>query len=233
MAPEVPAPRVADRPAQHRVTGVAGVVIAGVELHPVPVRVAQVHVEGVGHAVPAGTALDLGLGLQRAEDVADPQDLVRLVGEKPQVVQARPVSAGERHVVHGLLAEHPGGVERVLVLDRLGQAEAQARVVPIGRAHVRDDDVEVVQPGRFGPAPQVVALLQALGVFGVEEELGREPERVLGPDRRPHPWRDASRHPRGPRAEGGKERLGQIQVRRGPDPVRQPRRCGLLAGPQD
>ena len=233
MAPEVPAPRVADRPAQHRVTGVAGVVIAGVELHPVPVRVAQVHVEGVGHAVPAGTALDLGLGLQRAEDVADPQDLVRLVGEEPQVVQARPLSPGERHVVHGLLAEHPGGVERLIVLDRLGQAEAQRGVVLVGRAHVGHHDVEVVEPGRLGPAPQVVTLLQALGVGGLEEELDGEAERILGPDRLPHPRRDAGRHPRRPRSEGGEERLGPVQVGRGPHPVRQPGRRGLGAGPQD
>ena len=233
MAPEVPAPRVADRPAQHRVAGVTGVVVAGVELHPVPVRIAQVHVEGVGHAVPAGPALDLGLGVQRAEDVADPQHLVRLVGEEAQVMQARPLSPGERHVVHGLLAEHPGGVERLIVLDRLGQAEAQRGVVLVGRAHVGDHDVEVVEPGRLGPAPQVVTLLQALGVGGVEEELDGEAERVLGPDRLPHTRRDAGRHPRRPRAEGGEERLGQVQVGRGPHPVRQPGRAGLGAGPQD
>ena len=233
MAPEVPAPRVADRPAQHRVTGVAGVVIAGVELHPVPVRVAQVHVEGVGHAVPAGTALDLGLGLQRAEDVADPQDLVRLVGEEPQVVQARPLSPGERHVVHGLLAEHPGGVERLIVLDRLGQAETQRGVVLVGRAHVRDHDVEVVEPGRLGPAPQVVPLLQALGVVGLEEELHGEAERVLGPDRLPHARRDARGHPHGPRAERGVERFRQVEVGGGAHPEREPGRRGLRALAQD
>ena len=233
MAPEVPAPRVADRPAQHRVAGVTGVVVAGVELHPVPVRIAQVHIESVGHAVPAGPALDLGLGVQRAEDVADPQHLVRLVGEEAQVVQARTLSPGERHVVHGLLAEHPGGVERLIVLDRLGQTEAQRGVVLVGRAHVGDHDVEVVEPGRLGPAPQVVTLLQAFGVGGLEEELDGEAERVLGPDRLPHPRRDAGRHPRRRRAEGGEERLGQVQVGRGPHPVRQPGRRGLGAGPQD
>jgi hypothetical protein len=233
MAPEVPAPRVADRPAQHRVTGVAGEVVAGVELHPVPVRVPQVHVEGVGHPVPARPALDQEFLVQRAQDVADPQHLMRLMGEEPQVVQARPRSPGERHVVHGLLAEHPGGVERLIVLDRLGQAEAQARVVLVGGAHVGDHDVEVVEPGRFGPAPQVVALLQALGIGGVEEELDGETERVLGPDRLPHARRDAGRDPRRRRAEGREERLGQVQVGRGPHPERQPGRGWLLALPQD
>jgi hypothetical protein len=223
MAPEVPAPRVADRPPQHRMAGVAGEVVAGVDLHPVPVRVAQVHVEGVGHAVPAGPALDLGFGVERAEDVADPQYLVRLVGEEAQMVQARPLSPGERHVVHGLLAEHPGGVERLLVLDRLGQAEAERRVVLVGRAHVVHHDVEMVQTGGFGAAPQVVTLLQAVGVVGVEEELDGEAERVLGPDSLPHARRDAGRHPRRPGAEGREERFGQVQVGRGPHPVGQPR----------
>ncbi len=233
MAPEVPAPRVTDRPAQYRVAGVAGVVVAGVELHAVPVRVAQVHVEGVGHAMPTGPALDLGFAMQCAEDVADPQHLVRLVGEEPQVVQPRPLSPGERHVVHGLLAEHPGGVERLIVFDRLGQAETQRGVVLVGRAHVGDHDVEVVEPGRLGPAPQVVPLLQALGVIGLEEELDGEAERVLGPDRLPHARRDAGRHPRRARAQGGEERLGQVEVGRGPHPVRQPGRGGRGAGPQD
>ncbi len=203
--------------------GVAGEVVAGVDLHPVPVRVPHVHVEGFGHPVPAGTPLDLGFGLERAQDVADAQHLVRLVGEEPQVVQARPLSPGERHVVHGLLAEHPGGVERLGVLDRLGQAEAERPVVLVSGAHVGDDDVEVVEPGGFGPAPQVVALLQALGEFGVEEELHREAERVLGPDRLPHARRHAGRDPRRPRAESGEERLGQVQVGRGPHPEGQPR----------
>ena len=183
--------------------------------------------------MPAGPALDLGLAVQCAEDVADPQHLVRFVGEEPQVVQARPGSPGERHVVHGLLAEHPGGVERLIVLDRLGQAEAQRGVVLVGCAHVGHHDVEVVEPGGLGSAPQVVTLLQAPGVSGLEEELDGEAERVLGPDRLPHTRRDAGRHPRGARAQGGEERLGQVQVGRGPHPVRQPGRGGPGAGPQD
>jgi hypothetical protein len=214
-------------------TGVTGVVVAGVQLHPVAVRVAQVQVEGVGYAVPAGPALDLGFGVERAEDVADPQHLVRFVGEERHVVQPRPGSPGERHVVHGLLAEHPGGVQRVLVLDRLGQAEPERGVVLVGRANVGHHDVEMVEPGGFGSSAQVVTLLQALGVFGVVEELDGEAERVLGPDRLPDPGRDAGRHPLRARAEGGEERLGQVQIGRGPHPVRQPGRRGLGTGSQD
>jgi hypothetical protein len=91
----------------------------------VSVRIAQVDVEGVGHAVPAGAALDQELLVQRAEDVADPQYLVRFMDEERHVVHPRPGAPGKRHVVHGLLTEHPRGVQGVLVLDRLGQAEAQ------------------------------------------------------------------------------------------------------------
>jgi hypothetical protein len=233
VTPEIPAARVPDRPAQHRVAGVAGVVVAGVQLDPVAVRVAQVDVEGVGHAVPAGSAFDPALSVERAEDVTDPQDLVRFVHEERHMVQARPVSPGERHVVHGLLAEHPGRVQGVLVLDRLGQAEAQRGVVLIGGAYVGDHEVEVVHPGGLGPAPQVVALLQSLGPVRVGEELDGEAERVLGPDRLPHAGRGPGRHPRRPRAEGREERLGPVQVGRGPDPVAQPARGRGGTGAQD
>src|SRR6202012_3415243 len=58
VAPEVAPPGVAHRPAEHRVVRVAGVVVGGVDLQPVPVGAAQVHVERVGDAVPAGPALD-------------------------------------------------------------------------------------------------------------------------------------------------------------------------------
>jgi hypothetical protein len=183
--------------------------------------------------VPARPPLDLGFGVQRAEYVADPQHLVRFVGEERQVVQPWPGSPGERHVVHGLLAVHPGGVQGVLVLDRLGQAEAEGGVVLIGRAHVGHHEVEVVEPGGFGPAAQVVALLQALGVVGLEEQLDGEAKRILGPDRFSHARRDAGRHPRRACAEADEERLGQVQVGRGPHPVRQPGRRGLGTGPQD
>jgi hypothetical protein len=155
------------------------------------------------------------------------------VGEEPQVVQARSLSPGERHVVHGLLAEHPGGVERLGILDCLGKAEAERPVVLVGGPYVGDDDVEVVEPGGFGPAPQVIALLQALGIGGVVEELHGEAERVLSPDRLPHPRRDAGRHPRRPRAERGEERLGQVQVGVGPDPEGQPGHRGPAALAQD
>jgi hypothetical protein len=233
VTPEVPAARVADRPAQHRVTGVAGVVVAGVELDPVPVGIAQVDVEGIGHAVPAGSALDQELLVQRAEDVADPQHLVRLMHEERHMVQAGPVSPGERHVVHGLLAEHPGRVEGLLVLDRLGQAEPQGRVVLIGSANVGDHQVEVVDPGGFGAAPQVIALLQALGPVRGGEELDGEAQRVLGPDRLAHAGGGAGRDPGGARAEGGVERLGPVQVGRRAYPEGQPRRRGRAALAQD
>jgi hypothetical protein len=183
--------------------------------------------------VPAGAALDQELLVQRAEDVADPQHVMRLVGEEAQMVQARPVSPGERHIVHGLLAEHPGRVQGPLVLDRLGQAEAQRGVVLAGGAHVGDHDVEVVHPRGLGTAPQVVALLQALGPVRVGEELDGEAERVLGPHRLPHAGRGPGRHPRRPRAEGREERLGPVQVGRRAHPEGQPRRGGLAALAQD
>jgi hypothetical protein len=222
VAPEVPAPRVTHGPPQHGVIGVPGVVVAGVDLGPVPVRVAQVDIEGVGHPVPARPALDATLLPHRSEDVADPQHLMRFVREEPQVVQARPVSPGERHVVHGLLAVHPGGVQRLGVLDRLGQAEPEGPVVRKGGTHVGHDDVEVVKSCDLGAAPQVVALLQPFGVLGVEEELDREAERVLRPHRFPYAWRDPGPDPPRPAAERRVERFRQVQIGGGPHPEGEP-----------
>jgi hypothetical protein len=233
VAPEIPAPRVPHRPAQHRMVRVAGVVVAGVELHPVAVRVAQVDVAGVGYAVPPGAALDQEFLVQRAEDVADTQHLMGFVTEEAQVVQARPVAAGEGHVVHGLLAEHPGRVQRVAVLDGLGQAEPERGVVLVGGPDVGHDDVEVVQPGGFGAVAQVVALLQAHRVVGGEEELHGEAQRILGPNRLSHARGGASGQARGPGAERGVERLGPVEVGRGADPEREPGRRGLRTLAQD
>jgi hypothetical protein len=91
----------------------------------------------------------------------------------------------------------------------------------------------MVDPGGFGAAPQIVALLQARGPFRGGEELDGEAERVLGPDRLPHAGRGPGRYPRRTRTEGGVERLGPVQVGRRADPEGQPRRGGLVALAQD
>src|SRR5690606_35039699 len=89
VAPPVAALIVVHVPRDHRVVGVAGVVVLRVDLHAVPVRVAQVQVERVGYAVPTGPALD-GIGVPAgAEDVADRQDVVLLVRGEGDVVHAR------------------------------------------------------------------------------------------------------------------------------------------------
>src|SRR5215469_3711363 len=76
MSVEVPAARVGDVPAQHRVIRVAGVIVAGIDLQAVTIRVAQIHIEGVRYPVAAGTALDVTLLVQGPEDVARPQHLM-------------------------------------------------------------------------------------------------------------------------------------------------------------
>ena len=91
----------------------------------------------------------------------------------------------------------------------------------------------MVDPGRFGAAPQIVALLQALGPVRGGEELDGEAERILGPDRLAHAGRQGGREPGRPRAEGGVEGLGPVQVGRRAHPEGQPRRRGLAALAQD
>jgi hypothetical protein len=92
-------------------------------------------------------------------------------------------------------------------------------VVREGGRHVGHHDVEVVKPRDLGAAPQVVALLQAVGVNGVREVLDGEAERVLGEDRLPHPRRGTRGDPQSAPAQRRVEGLGQVQVRRGAHPV--------------
>src|SRR5699024_10346218 len=162
-APPVAALVVVHVPGDHRVVRVAGPVVLGVDLHPVAVRVAQVEVEGVGDAVPAGAAFDVVAPAQRAEPVADREDVVLLVGGEGDVVHPRAVAAGHGGVVHGGLAAHPGGVGgAVAVLDVLGDAEAEVLHVRDGAGHVGGDLVEVVQAHQRPGNMQVVAPRQAL-----------------------------------------------------------------------
>src|ERR1700730_11876119 len=182
MAPEVATPGIGDIPAQDRMIWIAGVVVAGVDLQAMAVRVAQVDVEGVGYPVPSGTSLDVALLAQGPEEVAHPEHVMRLVREDPEVMEARPGAAGEGHVVHGLLAVHPGGVQSLGVLDRFRQAEAERPVVLIGGLHVGYSAVEMSRPGHLGAAAQVVALLEPVGLRRVMKELDGKAQRVLGPD---------------------------------------------------
>ncbi len=95
----------------------------------------------------AGAALD-GVGAPvGAELVADVDDLIALVRRERHVMQARPIAAGERDVVHRRLAVQPGGVHGALVvLDVLAHLEAEALVVLLRHRNVGREDVEVVEP---------------------------------------------------------------------------------------
>src|SRR5699024_3337708 len=138
VAPPVAALVVVHVPGDHGVVRVAGVVVLGVDLHPVPVRVAQVEVERVGDSVPAGASFDAVAAAQRPELVADGQDVVLFVGGEGDVVHPRAVAAGHRGVVHGGLAAHPGGVDGAgVVADVLGDPEAQVLHVLHRFGHVR------------------------------------------------------------------------------------------------
>src|SRR5699024_8931836 len=106
VSPEGPASVVVHVPALYRIVGVAGVVVAGVDLDPVPVRITQVQIEGVGHAMPSGAAFDVMLLAERAESVTGVQDLVAFLRGERDMVQPRPVATGQRDIVHGLFSEH-------------------------------------------------------------------------------------------------------------------------------
>src|SRR5699024_8237626 len=83
VAPEGSASVVLYVPALYRIIGVPGVVVAGVDLDPVSVRVAQIQVERVGNTMPAGSTFDVVLFAERSEDITGVQDLVTFLrGER-------------------------------------------------------------------------------------------------------------------------------------------------------
>ena len=166
VAPPVAALVVVHVPRDDRVVGVAGVVVLRVDLDAVPVGVAQVQVERVRDAVAAGAALDRVGAAERAELVADREDVVLLVRRERDVVHARAVAAGHRGVVHGGLAAHPRGVDGALVvLDVLGHAEPEDCMKFDRARHVGGDLVEVVEAHELAGRVQVVAPREALDVL--------------------------------------------------------------------
>jgi hypothetical protein len=170
--------------------------------------------------VPPGSALDRAGLAERPELVADVQDLAALGGVERDVVQARPVAAGQCDVVHGRLAEHPGRVQRaVATADVLRRPEPEPRHGRLAAGHVRGDHVEVVQPGDRPGAVQVEALGQPLNVVTVVEVLDREAERVLHRDGLTQPAARPGRPPPHRAAQVAVVRLRRVQFNRRADPV--------------
>jgi hypothetical protein len=113
-------------PGDDGVVGVAGVVVLRVDLDAVAVGVAQVQVERVRDAVAAGAALDGVRAAERAELVADREDVVLSCVAKATWCMRGPSPPVIGGVVHGGLAAHPRGVDgALLVLDVLRDAEAE------------------------------------------------------------------------------------------------------------
>src|SRR4051794_37729727 len=70
-APQCLAARIAQRPAQRLVVVIAGEIVAGVELEPVAIGVANIKEERIRDAVAAGAALDVLHEALRGHDVAE------------------------------------------------------------------------------------------------------------------------------------------------------------------
>ncbi len=200
-------------PGDDRVVGVTRVVILGVDLDAVAVRVTQVEVEGVRDAVTTRAALDRVAHAQRAELVADREDVVLLVRREGNVVQAGAVATRGSGVVHGSLAAQPRSVHGALfVLDVLGHAEAEILVETHGAGHVGGDLVEVVEANELARLLQIVAPCEALDVVGLEEELVGEAERVDDAHRVTDALHEAVRVAAHVAAELGVEGHGLVEV---------------------
>ena len=220
VAPPVAALVVVHVPRDHGVVGVAGVVVLRVDLDAVAVGVAQVEVERVRDAVAARAALDVVRHAQRAELVADREDVVLLVRREGDVVHARAVAAGHRGVVHGGLAAHPRGVDGALfVLDVLGDAEAEVLHERHCARHVGGDLVEVVEAHEGARRVEVVAPREALDVLDVVEELVGEAERVLDAHRVADALREALAAAFDAAAELGVERDRLVELLGAAHPV--------------
>ena len=180
VAPPVTTLVVVDIPGHAWVVGVAGVVVLRVDLDPVTVGVAQIEVEGVRDTVAARSAFDRVGEAQRTELVADGEDVVLLVRGEGDVVHAWSVATGHRRVMHGGLAAHPRRVDGAfVVLDVLGDAEAQVLHVVHGLRHVRGDLVEVVDAHERARGIEVVAPGQTFDVVDLVEEFVGEAEGIL------------------------------------------------------
>jgi hypothetical protein len=105
---------------------------------------------------------------------------VLFVRGEGNVVHPWSIAPGHGGVVHGGLAAHPGRVRRAgLVLDVLGDAEAQILHVRHGAGDVGGHLVEVVQTHERARGVQVVVPREPLDVLDVVEELVREAEGIL------------------------------------------------------
>ena len=159
-------------PGQGRVVRVAGVVILSVDLNAVSVRVAQVQVESVGDAVPAGAALDSVRLADGTDVVADVQNLMLLVSGERDVVQARSVATGERNIVHCRLAIQPRGVAGALrILNILRDPKAERLVVCTSRSDVRRHDVEYEYFFFGDPVRMATALVNSYDRGPVRERI--------------------------------------------------------------
>ena len=120
------------------------------------VGVAEIDIERMARAVPAGSALDARAEAERAGDVAGAQDADAFRRGESNMVQPRAGAFEEHDVVRVALAlqEHAG---QLLALrhDVFAQPEA-GRHVELGRlAHVGREDLIVVDPMRGAAAMQM------------------------------------------------------------------------------
>ena len=132
------------------------------------------------------------------------------------MVQAGAVAAGQGGVVHGLLAVHPGGVrDAVLILDVLGDAEAEALKILAAARDVRGDLVEVVETDQLTGGVEVVTPGEAFDVLDVVEELDGKPSGSFTRTESPIPLDEAVLAALHTAAQLAVVLLGAVDFRRG------------------
>ena len=189
-APERAAARIRGRPAQRLVVGIAGVVVARVELDAMPRGIAQVDEEGVRDAVPPRAALDARGVARRGELVARAQHAGRVrrprsrggaaAGRAP-AVRATSWTVGLRASQAPVIRSSGPSVEMYSVQRKPSDCQKRERRLDVG-----DVEVEVVDARDRRAALEVEALQLRVELAHLAEEREREAERVAHVQRAPH-----------------------------------------------
>ena len=149
--PERLALRVLQVPLDRLQIGINRLIIRAIDLDPVPVRVENIEEERIRNAVPPRPTLDIADIASRGHQVQQVDDVQRRRHPERNVVQPRPLSVGEGHIMHPALAVHPGCPETVglLILSVFGHPEPKVTVECHAVVDIGRKDVEVVDAKRL------------------------------------------------------------------------------------
>ena len=111
--------------------------------------------------MPTRAALDVGEVSRRGHEIEQIDDVQRRRDPECRVVQSRPATVRESHVVDAALSMHPGGPQHaaVLVFRVFGDAESHLVVEGDRSVDVGRKTVEMVDPQRLHTVVEPILLM--------------------------------------------------------------------------